>query len=354
MNRALRIGVIAVAIASVTSAKPAPSLHGTGLGVLAMLAVACVAIALSTRTLPLAVEAALVALIGAAGVVLVALQPRGATSIVGAAAVWLAAVRLREPLDLAVAVAVTAALATTVALVGTSTSGLAATLLLCALLGVVGRSLRRERAARAAEERAAAAAERSRIAGDLHDVLAHSLSAAAIQLQAARLLAARDTSSSELQDAVDRAAELVRDGLAEARAAVGALRGEAPPGLPQLESLVDGFRRDARLPVTLRVEGDERRLPSESGLALYRGVQEALTNVARHAPGAATTVVVTYAHDGTTLCVDNALPREPALLAGVGGGRGLEGMRERVEHAGGRMHAGPRDGGWRVELELPA
>ena len=144
--------------------------------------------------------------------------------------------------------------------------------------------------AREEQTRAAAIAERGRIASELHDVLAHSLSGAAIQLQGARLLAEREQATTKMREAIDRAGELVKDGLADARQAVGALRGERLPGVNELGALIDGFSADMGLEVTLRVEGSARTLPADAGLALYRGAQEALTNVARYAPGASTTV----------------------------------------------------------------
>ena len=106
------------------------------------------------------------------------------------------------------------------------------------------------------------------------------------------------------------------------------------------------------LDVTLRVEGQERPLPADPSLALYRGAQEALTNVARYAPSARTTVTVRYEHESTSLSVDNGASATPAR-EGMGGGRGLEGLRERVERAGGTMSAGPTAEGWRVEIEVP-
>ena len=122
--------------------------------------------------------------------------------------------------------------------------------------------------------------------------------------------------------------------------------------------LIDGFSADMALEVTLRVEGSARTLPADAGLALYRGAQEALTNVARYAPGASTTVVLSYEPDRTTLSVEDRVPATAppagAGLADVGGGRGLAGMRERLERAGGSMQAGPTDAGWRVELQVPA
>jgi signal transduction histidine kinase len=111
--------------------------------------------------------------------------------------------------------------------------------------------------------------------------------------------------------------------------------------------------------VTLSVEGSARPLPADASLALYRGAQEALTNVARYAPGATTTVVLRYDSNRTTLSVEDRLPASApgavtSGLADAGGGRGLAGMRERLERAGGSAHAGPTSDGWRVELDVPA
>jgi len=161
-----------------------------------------------------------------------------------------------------------------------------------------------------------------------------------------------------MREAIDRAGELVKDGLADARQAVGALHGERLPGARELRALIEGFRADTGLEVTLRVEGSARALPADADLALYRGAQEALTNVARYAPGASTTVVLSYGPSHTTLSVEDRVPvttpPSAAGLADVGGGQGLAGMRERLLRAGGSMHAGPTDAGWRVELQVPA
>jgi signal transduction histidine kinase len=242
-----------------------------------------------------------------------------------------------------------------------------AAVLLCALFGLVASFIREARVAqdrtelllaqledaRDVELEAAAVTERGRIAAELHDVLAHSLSGAAIQLQGARKLAEREQASAQVRDAIDRAGELVRDGLANARHAVGALRGELP-NVSQLESLVDAFRKDVRAEVSLAVEGTVRQLEPEASLALYRGAQEALTNIARYAPGAVTTVVLRYESRRTTLTIEDRVAQPAdAPLSGVGGGRGLAGLRERVERAGGSLKAGPTAAGWRVELDVP-
>ena len=186
-------------------------------------------------------------------------------------------------------------------------------------------------------------------------MLAHSLSGVAIQLQGARELLEREHVGPQVGAAIERSAELVRDGLANARQAVGALRGDPLPGIDQLDSLVSTFRRDTNTEVTLTIEGNARPLPDDANLALYRAAQEALTNIARYAPGAATTVLLRYEGSRTSLTVEDRV--DPARagegLPGVGGGNGLTGLRERVERTGGSVHAGPTENGWRVELEIP-
>jgi signal transduction histidine kinase len=245
--------------------------------------------------------------------------------------------------------------------------------LLCALLAFVARFMRLAREnqdrtelllaqledAREEQTRAAAVAERGRIAGELHDVLAHSLSGAAIQLQGTRMLAERDGAGPEMRSAIERASELVRDGLSSARQAVGALRGDPMPGVTQLPALVDSYRDDLHLDVTLCVEGQPRALSADASLALYRAAQEALTNVARYARGAQTSVVLRYGDERTSVIVENGPPPDDerggvADLRGVGGGRGLAGLRERLERVDGVLVAGAADGGWRVVADIRA
>jgi signal transduction histidine kinase len=261
---------------------------------------------------------------------------------------------------------VTVALAVVTAIAGSSSSSVAAEVLLTVLLGVVAQFLRRSRDsqdqtellmaeledARDEQARTAAIAERGRIAGELHDVLAHSLSGAAIQLQGARRLADREHATPRLSAAIDRASELVKAGLANARQAVGTLRGDPLPTLAQLATLIDSYKADMNLDVTLRIEGESRTLPADPSLALYRGAEEALTNVARYAPSACTTVTLRYEPDRTTLSVDNGFSATPAR-EGMGGGRGLAGLRERVERAGGTLSAGATAEGWRIDIEVP-
>jgi signal transduction histidine kinase len=369
--------VVLVVVAGALSGQPHPAVQGKGLGVTLALLAFTGAFALTIRERSpergYVMQAAVISLMGAAGVALVALQPQGATELGGGAAVWMAILRLPLTLGIPLSVAIGVALDAAAALSGSSSVALLAATLLLALIGLVGYFMKQSRAsqdrtvlllaqledAREEQTRAAALAERSRIASELHDVLAHALSGAAIQLQAARKLAEREDATPPMCAAIDRAGDLVRDGLANARQAVGALRGEELPGVSHLESLIRSFRDDMQANVRMSVQGEARTLPADAGLALYRGAQEALTNVARHAPGAAIDVGLTYDADHTTLRVEDRVAPAPAAdigegLAGVGGGRGLAGLRERVERVGGSVQAGPTDEGWLVEVVVPA
>jgi signal transduction histidine kinase len=370
------LGALAIAAAAVSAINghPAPAAHGAGLGVVAALAVFAATLAYAVRATfverSTATQAIAIGLMGAAGIALVALQPRGATELAGGAAVWFAIARLPLVLGLPLAGATTLGLGSAEALSGGSASAVVAGVLLCALLALVAYFIKQARAsqemtelllarledAREQQLEAAAVAERARIAGELHDVLAHSLSGAAIQLEGARKLAEVEQASARVQAAIQRAGELVRDGLANARHAVNALRGDELPNITQLDSLIAAFRADTHADVTLTVEGNARPLSPEASLALYRGAQEALTNIARYAPGAPTAVLLRYDRDRTSLTVDDR-PAESRLetagLNGVGGGNGLAAMRERLERLGGTMQAGPVDSGWRVRLDVP-
>ena len=208
------------------------------------------------------------------------------------------------------------------------------------------------RASRAAHAEAAAVAERSRMARDLHDVLAHSLSALALQLEGARLMAADRGADPEVVEAIGRAHHLAADGLAESRHAIAALRGEELPGPERLRNLADAYPGDCRLAVT----GTPRELPSEARLAVYRTAQEALTNVLRHSAAQRVEVRLDYGGDATRLVVQDHGPGAPVHVGPgtPGGGYGLTGMRERAELLGGRLSAAPTDDGFRVELWLPA
>jgi signal transduction histidine kinase len=214
--------------------------------------------------------------------------------------------------------------------------------------------------ARAEDERRAIAVERTRIARELHDVLAHNLSVMVVQASAARRIVDRNPEQAvEVARLIERTG---REALAEIRHLFGTVRrgeGEAlsgPPSLARLDELAAGARA-AGLHVELRVAGDRVELPAGIDLTAYRIVQEALTNTLKHAGGGHATVTVAYEPNEVVLTVedDGEAPREGEDgLADAGGGHGLVGMRERAALYGGLVQAGRRrGGGFAVRARLP-
>ncbi|MER5456072.1 histidine kinase [Micromonospora sp. NPDC002389] len=204
-----------------------------------------------------------------------------------------------------------------------------------------------------AQARAAALDERTRIARELHDVLAHSLGALGVQLAVAEAQLGEQGDVVGATERIRRARRLANDGLAEARAAVAALRTDVPPLPRALGDLVAGFRTDHAATITLRTEGTPRDLPSGAEVSLLRTVREALTNAARHAPGAPVSVALDYRGPRTRLIVENPAP-DPAGTRPGPGGHGLTGARERIALVGGTLEAGVVDGAWRVTAEVPS
>ena len=202
--------------------------------------------------------------------------------------------------------------------------------------------------------------ERLRIARDLHDSLTHSISVIRVQAGVAAHLARKR--GEEVPPALLAITEASADAARELRATLSVLRnGDADggTGLGQLADMV-GRAQAAGLTVTVTVTGNERQLPPDVDQAAYRIVQEALTNVSRHAGTACATVRLQYGPGMLTVQVDNDAPRADRPADEDGGveharGLGLIGMRERVATLGGRLDAGPREqGGFRVRAELPA
>src|SRR4051794_13084346 len=236
----------------------------------------------------------------------------------------------------------------------------AGALFLAATLAAVSRDahaqaealLTQEAATRAAREEAAVLGERQRLARELHDVLAHTLSGLAVQLEGARLLAERTGADRRLADQVTSAQRLARDGMVSAKRAVATLRGEALRGPAQPPAFTEQPRLSG-LPAALPVHGEPRPLAAESGLAVYRVVQEALTNTAKYAGrGATATATLTWTDDALTVeVVDSGGDRTSAGLPSSG--YGLAGLAERAALAGGRLDAGPTTDGWRVALTMP-
>jgi len=212
--------------------------------------------------------------------------------------------------------------------------------------------LEREREERV---RALVAEERARIARELHDVVAHSVSVMVVQAQAGPRLTARE----EAVTAFESIEASGREALVELRRLLGILRTEdkqlaigPQPGLASLAGLVEQVR-DAGLPVTLRIEGEQVTLPPGVDLSAYRIIQEALTNTLKHAGRANAEVVVRYSSSAVELeIVDTGSGPHDADINGSG--HGLIGMRERTALYGGQLDAGPRpDGGYMVRARLP-
>jgi signal transduction histidine kinase len=222
----------------------------------------------------------------------------------------------------------------------------------------VTRLLAELEASREAEKVAAALAERSRLAREMHDVLAHTLSGLVLQLDGLRLQAGARDADGEVRLGLDRAHRLARTGLQESRQTITALRGEAVPGPELLPSLGAEHRDATGHECRLEVTGTPRDLPPNTRLTLYRAAQEALSNVRKHAPGADVAVRLDWEGDAVVLEVEDT-----GALVTVGGdatgrrdgpGYGLTGMTERVQLLGGTVDAGPTEQGFRVRLRLPA
>ncbi len=215
--------------------------------------------------------------------------------------------------------------------------------------------LDQERRTHRDHEAAAIMQERQRIAREVHDVIAHSLSVTMLHLTAARrsLEEDRESGIDEAVDALRDAENLGREAMADIRTTVGLLGQEpgvatAAPDLRDLPALVEDFRQ-AGLRVNLEIRGDTGAVPPNACLGLYRIVQESLANVAKHEPRSGADVVLDCRREEQHLLVSNELAsgsvRQP-------GGHGLKGMRERAELLGGSFHAGPKDERWVVEVAL--
>jgi signal transduction histidine kinase len=357
---------------------PTPALHGEGLvtllggGTLAAL----IAIEIFFDPQDERANFVFILLLGLSSIALMTVQPSG-TAVLGTyAAVASAVIRLPKRLALAAIIPIIAIV--DVGILATASERFlvfAWTNIAYIFMFVIGNLLRlseehqiqaqalldEEQRTREARNEAAALDERGRIARELHDVLAHSLSALSVELEGARLLALDRDVDSEVIAAIGRAHRHAASGLDEARAAIKALRGDSVPGPDRLEELIEEIRAHG-IECTLEIGGEPRRLPSEAALAVFRTAQEALTNVRKHAEEAERVAIrLDYDPDGVQLIVtdssgDGDEPRvpQPAALSGAGAGYGVSGMRERAELIGGRLLAGPTEDGFRVELWVPA
>jgi signal transduction histidine kinase len=217
-----------------------------------------------------------------------------------------------------------------------------------------------EQAERDREEKArrAVADERTRIARELHDVVAHQMTVMTLQAEGARRIA--DGSDPRVVKALETISDAGHSALTEMRRMVKLLRApeeasqtEPLPRLAEVEQLVEKVRA-AGVPVDLEVEGDVRRLPDGTELSAYRIVQESLTNSVRHGgPDVTATVAIEYKEDHLNLLIlDDG--RGASAESGDDVGHGIVGMRERITVLGGEFSAGPRTGGgYQVHAIIP-
>jgi signal transduction histidine kinase len=364
--------LIAVTVGAIRT-HPSPGLDGRGLAISAALAgfAAGGLGALATRERPGPVHVASLLVLLAGSAALMWLQPDGVAIIGIFTGVFLLSRQVPPRFEIALYAAGTAFLAL---LAGTShiSAALSGLLGSVAVVGFFGMSLLAHRLrkanqqadellaeleqTRAAEAQAAGLAERHRLAREMHDVLAHSLSGLMLQLEGARMLAAENTGDARLPTAIERAHHLAQAGLDEAGRAIGMLRGDELPGPERLPGLAAQFQHDSGVPCQFTVSGEARVLGSEARLAVYRVAQEALTNVAKHARPGRVAVSLAYEPSSTRLTVEDfaANGDRPDPAGHDGRGYGLTGMRERAELLGGTLTAAATGTGFRVELRLPA
>jgi signal transduction histidine kinase len=375
MRRARGIALIVIAAVVVLSltGHPRPALSGSGLGVSFSLAVLVTATATLIRRRRATITAIALAALTAASASIAWLQPGSAGTGGLFVAVALAGIRLPEtPSILILALALAAGAVVPPAGGAHRSAGMIAGtqlgIIAFYLVARFGRSaaeaqertrrlLVELQASRNAEAEAAMLRERSRLARDMHDVLAHSLSGLMLQLEGARMLSTQPDANGQLPPALDRAHHLARAGLDEARRAIAALRDEDLPGPDRLAQLAEDFEHDTDVQTSLEITGAARKLDSETSLTIYRVAQEALTNIRKHATPARVEIALGYEPDGTRLTIRDHAHMTPAAklpIGAEGGGYGLTGMRERAELLGGSLCADHTPHGFRVELWVPA
>jgi signal transduction histidine kinase len=203
----------------------------------------------------------------------------------------------------------------------------------------------------------AAADERRRIAREVHDVIAHSLSVTMLHVTAARRALQQDADIDDAVAALVDAERLGRQAMADIRRTVGLLEAGptkmAPePGIADIPALVEDFV-SAGLSVTLQSQGRHDGVSAAVGLALYRIAQESLANIAKHAASSKTDVALSVSSSHASLSVVNDIPVTVPATSSSECGRGLPGMRQRVELLGGILDAGPCEQGWSVRAEIP-
>jgi signal transduction histidine kinase len=200
--------------------------------------------------------------------------------------------------------------------------------------------------------------ERSRIAREIHDVLAHSLGALGIQIQAARAVLADQGDVDRAGEILAAAQRMAAEGLVETRRAVHALRAGTLPLDAELAQVSDTHAQRYHVPATFDVSGSPAPLPPDATVALLRVAQESLVNAAKHAAGQGVAIHLDYSDADVRLTVRNDLPPGSgpdgeAGVSTVNGGYGLTGMRERLRLLKGTLQAGRQDNQWIVTAELP-
>ncbi|MFI5906360.1 sensor histidine kinase [Dactylosporangium sp. NPDC051541] len=359
--------VMAVVVWSACTSRPRPALAADGLPVLVALGVFVVAGvgAVVTTTGNAKAHLAFVGVLLAASAGLTWLQPDGAAVAGIFVGISFLAPLLRGHVSIPIAVVALILLAVAVASAHNGSSlvdSLLDALMVGAFYGMLVFALRLAEAnqeaeqlveelarGRAAQAEAARLSERQRLAREMHDVLAHSLTGLMLQLEGARMLAVRTPDDPRLPAALERAQQLGRAGLDEARRAIGLLRDDE---LPDLAELTRSFAHDHGVRCDFTVDGDARELESPARMAVYRVAQEALTNAAKHAEPSLVTVRLEYEPARVRLTVEDFGVR--AAVVSAGAGYGLTGMRERAELLGGVLETTPTDKGFRVVLEVPA
>lgn len=359
--------IVLVAVAAAESS-PGPGRHGTGFWVavaIGMFTAGALA-AFPTRYAPTVIYAAAVSAALTGATLLAWLQPGGPG--LGALFVAMALIARRLPAR----IGTTLAAAAVIILVATADDDpkRAVTKLLTGVamasfyaVAVIAQRLRETniraekllvelQQTRMVQAQAAALAERQRLAREIHDILAHTLSGLVLQLDAARLMTDGGGTDSRLPDTIERAHRLAKAGLDESRNAIGMLREDALPGPDQLPDLTEQFQRRTGVPCEFTVAGQQPALDPQARLALYRVAQEALTNAGKHGRPARVAVHLDYSPDHARLTVedyaaDGTQPNPPN-----GTGYGLTGMRERAELLGGSLTTASTDAGFRVELHV--
>jgi signal transduction histidine kinase len=391
--KGVRVLVLVVMLVTVPLASPHPGLAGPrSIAILACLVVSALAwivwLRAGRRYRVLVTALAVMAVVGGT---LAGLSPFSTAIAVGCVVTSSAGVRLSAEASLTITAATVAAFLIagfTVGAPAETLAGYPAALIGLWAFGLTRRAyllraeeaeeaLEQARRAHAAENQAAALAERARIAREIHDVLAHSLAAVSVNLQAAEGLLgelpaeSRGSEVVKAMECIERAVAFTRDGMTETRRAILALRegsdagdeasapatGSAPTRLvAELRKLTDGYRADGDAVIDLELIGEPRKVGAEAALTAYRTAQEALTNARKHAPGEPVTVGLTFTSAHLEVRIVNPLPAADGAgpLAHAGAGYGLTGLRERAALAGGSLTAGPEDGQWSVHLRIPA